>query len=192
MNIFISPYLPSNYKRKKHILGWCGVYSIEAIIDAYQLATADSVADYTKNYIEKITWHILPWWLTRLLRKQWLRTSLHRSKHIPREEKIDRLQKALQIWPIILTIGHAYTGKSKFVLWRAILMQHYIVVWGYDKRLRQFFVYDSGASRKLIRTDLPAGNITIAYDDLIRYRNRGGRGMIGNAYVQIHGIQAKK
>ena len=84
------------------------------------------------------------------------------------EEKIGLLKRLLsQNTPVMIRIGNGYlTDEYNSFLGR--IVGHWITLWGYDDEKQTFYVYDSGLPEEYRSKNLPIGNTTRLYKEILR------------------------
>ncbi|MCF7834604.1 C39 family peptidase [Candidatus Gracilibacteria bacterium] len=160
------------------------MFTIKAVVETYKEDIRKNFQAYSGSRWNKLCGFIMPWGVVKVLRKYGFMSQIGFCRYKIYAKKIEFIKnKIKEGYPLILVIGHAY-GKdtSKFSLWKALFLQHYLSVWGYDDKKRVFYVYDSG--RHVEKQRVPVGNLSIAYDDLIKCRGFGGWGLLGNIYIK--------
>lgn len=169
MSSRIIPYQTHKYHQQQRF-AWCGMYTLKNVIESFQDEIDLTIKNYAPTFWNKISWFMLPSTITKVLIKFWLQVTKGRYKIRWINNKIKFLKELLHKWPVILVIGHAYKGKKDFNLLKAVSVQHYMSLRWYDDEKWIFYIYDSGAPKRLIRKDLPVWNIALTYKDLIKYR----------------------
>lgn len=170
MNSLIIPYQTHKYHEQIKF-GGCGMYTLKNIIESFFSEKDLGIHHYAPTLWNKISWFMLPWTLIKVLKEFWLKAHKWRYTKKWIQSKIEFIKKELKTWPVILVIWHAYKWKKDFSLLKAIWVQHYMSIWGYDDDQEIFYIYDSWAPKRLIRKDLPIWNMTLKYKDLIKYRS---------------------
>jgi hypothetical protein len=149
----------------------CGAYSVKAILEAFG---KDTLKAHPKYY------H--PHWLGRLTgatlgRNYWvdvlksfgINAQTKSAAKLSNSEKINTLKKLLgKDKPVMVRIGNGYGSSNVYNPTLAHLVMHWITIWGYDDKKQIFYVYDSALPRKYWDKDLPIGNTTRTYAEIIR------------------------
>jgi len=164
-------------------MGYCWPEQIKVIIESHGKSYYKNEIFYTDTLLQKIVWGMLPWQILKLLKKYWFHAKVWFLKW-KKDQKISYLKHKLQAWPIVLMITHAYDAKIRFNLLRALWFHHYISIWWYNEKEEIFYVYDSSISTK-IRKDIPIGNTTFTYDELIRYWKFPVFWLVRNMYISL-------
>jgi hypothetical protein len=163
------PYQTHRYHQQKRF-AWCGLYTLKNVIESLQSEIDLTIKNYAPTFWNKISWFMLPRTIIKVLDKFWLKATRGRCIIKWRDNKVNFLKNLLHNWPVVLVIWHAYKGKKDFNLLKAVSVQHYVSLRGYDDIEWIFYVYDSWAPKRLIRKDLPVWNIALKYKDIIKYR----------------------
>jgi len=73
----------------------------------------------------------------------------------------------------MLRIGNGYSPQGNYNAARATFIGHWIILWGYDDACKVFFVYDSTVPASRYAKDIPAGNTSRTYGELLRDWRKG-------------------
>ena len=84
----------------------------------------------------------------------------------------DNLRKG---FPVILRIGNGYTKNGGFNILKALILGHWISIWGFSDSKKVFYIYDSAAPAAQLKNDIPIGNVIRPYEDVLRDWKLGGR-----------------
>jgi len=183
---YIVPKFPASFPSRDARRWTCGMYALKSVIEWYNGSQINNYKNYASGRLSKKTWYMFPGWLMRFLRQSWLSAKRMHCRRINREKKIELLKSALQKWPIILLISHAYSSTRDFSFRRAFMLQHYITLWWFDDMKRIFYIYDSNTEKTHYKWNtLPVGNIILEYDRLLQYRRLGGRGLYRDFGVAV-------
>lgn len=171
---FVLPKHPKSFPCKDKRRRTCGMHTLKAVIEWYHIENDFPHMHYASGRFSKNTWYMFPSGLLRVLRKFGLPAQRVHCRRTRKKKKLEFLKAALQKWPVILLISHAYSSKRHFSFRRAFTLQHYISLRGYDDQKRIFYAYDSNTEKKH-HTGAPLiGNIVLDYNKLLRYRRLGG------------------
>jgi len=154
----------------------CGVYSVKAILSAFGLDDKKHPKEYHTNWIGKhlFSFAIGQKYYDKIFQSYGVQSETKTAKKLPNEEKLKLLKELLsQDNPVMIRIGNGYlTEKYNSILGK--LVPHWITLWGYDDDSKQlFYVYDSGLPKKAWSTNLPIGNTTRTYQEILRDWNFG-------------------
>ncbi|MFZ2150714.1 MAG: C39 family peptidase [Candidatus Absconditicoccaceae bacterium] len=185
MTSWTIPYQTHRYHQQQRFAG-CGLYTLKNVIESLQNEIDLTIKNYAPTFWNKISGFMLPKTVIKVLKKHGLNTTRGRYIIKGKDNKINFLKNLLHNGPVVLVIGHAYKGKKDFNLLKAVSVQHYVSLRGYDDQEGIFYVYDSGAPKRLIRKDLPVGNIALKYKDLIKYWKFGGFMVKKYFYISIN------
>ena len=66
-------------------------------------------------------------------------------------------------------------SNGKFNLLQALIIGHWVSLWGFDDKKKVFYLYDSAVPLKEWKKNLPIGNVIRSYDNVLRDWELGGR-----------------
>ncbi len=184
---YIVPRFPASFPSKDGRRGTCGMYTLKAVIEWYNGSQINNYRYYASNRLSRKTGYMFPGWLMKLLSQNGLPVKRIHCRQTRRDKKIAILKLLIHKWPVILLISHAYSSKRHFSFRRAFTLQHYISLRWYDDEKRIFYAYDSNVKKTHHKGDtLPAGNIMLDYDKLLRYRRLGGRWLYRDFWISVY------
>jgi len=170
----------------KQGLSYCGGYQIKGILSAFGKGNRDP-KDYASFFGISTGNFII-----RRLREHGLNASVESAKGFTDKKKLEILKKYLQKgFPVILRIGNGYMPNGKFNLLQALIIGHWISVWGFDDKKGIFYLYDSAAPVKDWKRNLPIGNVVRSYESVLRDWRLGGRfgfGIRKYNYIAVQNI----
>ncbi len=148
----------------------CGVYSVKAVLEAYNKVIGVKPEDFHTNWISRITGAVFhPDYLVRMLESYSLVVKYGTVKYLSDDKKIMHLKSMLsKDAPVILMVRNGYQANGEYSRLKAALVGHIITVWGYDDREGVCFVYDSAVPKKLYAPNIPIGNIKRTYEQVLR------------------------
>ncbi|MDD2537125.1 MAG: hypothetical protein PHU61_01385 [Candidatus Absconditabacteria bacterium] len=170
--------------RKSGIVGMCAMLSLKALIEGYDKTHTKEAKAYAHDIFSKISGFMLPFSVTRVLRKYNTPHKKITAKRLTPPQKIALLKENLQEGPIFLLIANARGGTHVPKMGRAITRRHYITLRGYDERKQIFFVYDSNTKER-ISHDVPMGNSRLSYKDTVKYRSIGASRIVRNYAISV-------
>ncbi len=184
---YLVPRFPSSFPSKDWRKRTCGMYTLKAVIEWYNGSQINNWRYYASNLLARKTGYMFPSWLMKVLSQHGLPAKRIHCRWMKSEKKIETLKNLIHKWPVILLISHAYSSKRNFSLRRACMLQHYISLRWYDDEKRIFYVYDSNVEKKHYKGNtLPAGNIVLEYDKLLRYRRFGGWWLYRDFWISVY------
>ncbi len=176
-------------------LGHCSVYCVKAILSAYGLDNKKHPKEYHTNWLSQITGITFGGqYVIKILKSYGIPAEMDTAKNCSDSDKIKQLEKIISNnTPAMLRIGNGYvTNKYNPIIGKLIM--HWITLWGYDRRKKIFYVYDSGLPKKYWNKNLPIGNTLRTYKEILRDWNFGRRqlwcwycGREDFVYVRIEG-----
>ncbi len=181
-DIFTVLKSPTYYPLQTKI-GYCWPEQIKIIVEANGKSHYKHTSFYTDTLLQKYLGGMMPWQILKLLKKYGFHPKIGLLKG-KKKHKIEQLQHKLQAWPVILMIAHAYNEKTRFHLLRALWYHHYISIWGYNEKERIFYAYDSSIATT-IKKDIPIGNTTFTYDEIITYGKFPVLWLVRNLYISL-------
>ncbi len=166
-------------------LFYCGGYTIKGVLSAFGKDDGRKPEHYTHFY-STINF------ILKKLKKYGLKAIRHNAKKLSDKERLEILKNNLRKnHLVILRIGNGYMQNGKFNYMRALLIGHWISVWGFDDKKRIFYLYDSATPIKSWKKNLPVGNVTRTYETVLRDWRFGGRfgfGIGKYKYVVVQNI----
>ncbi|VVA43350.1 conserved hypothetical protein [Candidatus Roizmanbacteria bacterium] len=147
----------------------CGAFSVKAILSAYGLDTKDEPKYYHPNWVGRLTGLTLGRnYYVNILKKNGIEAELKTAEGNTIEEIITLLKEILNNnTPVMIRIGNGYmTDKYNLIIGR--LAGHWITIWGYDNDRQFFYIYDSALPKQYWNKNLPIGNTTRKYSEILR------------------------
>jgi len=174
--------LPSKYvltlKPKDYLkqgLSHCGVYSLKAILSAYGRDDKNHPKEYHTNWIGRNLFSFATGrrYYDNIFTSYGIKAKTQSAGHLSNEEELNLLKTLLsKNTPVMIRIGNGYlTDSYNPILGR--LIPHWITLWGYDDNKNLFYIYDSGLPIKHWSKNLPIGNTTRKYKEILRDWNFG-------------------
>lgn len=164
---FILTTKPTNYLHQG--LSHCGAYSVKAILEAYGLDTKNHPKYYHPHLLGRVigTTYGRQYYVN-ILKNNGVEAKAKTAEGITAEERIFLLKKLLnRDTPIMIRIGNGYlTNTYNPIIGK--IAAHWITLWGYDDKNKMFYVYDSGLSKKYWDKNVPIGNTTRTYKEILR------------------------
>lgn len=158
---------PSKYLKQGII--HCAVYSAKGVLSAYGKDTHNDPRDYHIHWLEKCIGGIWPTRIPKVLEHHGVKASCQSAQRA--ENKLVILKRELaQDKPVIILIRNGYRGNGNYSALRGYLFNvgHYITLYGYDDDKEVFYVYDSCIAKKNYHEDIPIGNTTRTYQEILR------------------------
>ena len=156
----------------------CGAFSVKAILSAYGKDVKDDPRDYHSSFLAKYittspTGSTPSNWV-KVLKSYGVSAELRFAKNLSDEQRIGLLKKLIDIDnPVMLRIGNGYSKKGKYHPLAAKFISHWITLWGYDDDKQIFYVYDSYVPLERHNKNIPIGNTTRAFSEILRDWNMG-------------------
>ncbi len=170
---FILSRKPKEYLKQG--LSHCGVYSLKAILSAFGLDNKKHPKEYQTNWIGRHLFSMATGqkYYDKIFQSYGVQSETRTAKNLSDEEKLNLLKDFLsQDNPVMIRIGNGYLNeKYNAILGR--LVPHWITLWGYNDNTQLFYVYDSGLPLRNWDNNLPIGNTTRTYKEILRDWNFG-------------------
>jgi|SRR3989344_4935540 len=200
--------LPSKYslpnKPKEYLQqgpSHCGAYSVKAILSAYGLDNKSHPKFYHPNWFGQITGLTLGKnYYVKILESYGIEAERKSAESLSGSEKIILIKTLLaQNTPVMIRIGNGYYHSNEYNPALGKVVAHWITLWGYDDEKQLFYVYDSGMLNRHWNKNIPIGNTTRTYKELLRDWNFGGwqpwvwplSGKENNLYIEIKTTKTK-
>ncbi len=194
--------IPNKYilsiKPKKYLtqgISHCGAYCIKAILSAYGRDTKTHPKYYHPNILGRLTGTTLGKnYYANILRSYNIDAEVRSAKQYANKEKITLLKSILASnTPVMVRIGNGYRTNIHNPLLGKIIA-HWITLWGYDDNNQLFYIYDSALPTRYWSKNIPTGNTTRTYQEILRDWNFGNIQfwywpLVGRdtyTYIQIH------
>lgn len=165
---FVLSKRPREYLKQG--LSHCGTYCVKAILSAFGLDDKKHPKEYHTNWIGRSLFSFATGkrYYDKIFASYGIRTETNTAKHLSNEEKLKLLNTILrEDSPVMIRIGNGYiSDQYNSVLGKII--PHWITLWGYDDGKGIFYVYDSGLPKKYWNSNLPTGNTTRTYREILR------------------------
>ena len=155
----------------------CGMYSIKAILSAYGKDTKEHPKDYHTNWIGQhlFSFAIGKRYNEKILEAHGLEAQMDTAKNLSDDEKITLLKTLVsRDNPAMIRVGNGYVSCTYNPI-IGKLAAHWITLWGYDDEKKYFYVYDSALPQKCWGGNLPIGNTTRTYKEILRDWNFGDK-----------------
>lgn len=165
---FVVSKRPAEYLKQ----GWnhCGAFSVKGILSAYERDDRENPREYHLHWFGRLTGYTLgaAYW-PEVLRSHGLRAKEKFAHRLTDTNRLSLLKELLsQNQPVMVRIGNGYlpNGKYNWILGR--IVGHWITLWGYDDSRHVFYVYDSCVPVTRHDQNIPAGNTTRTYSQMLR------------------------
>ncbi|MEK7534514.1 MAG: C39 family peptidase [Patescibacteria group bacterium] len=172
---FILSRKPKQYLKQG--LTHCGMYSIKAILSAYEKDIKNHPKEYHTNWIGQhlFSFAIGKRYHEKILEFHGLKAQGGTAKNLSDDEKIALIKTLLsQDNPVMARIGNGYLSCTYSPIIGKVI-SHWITLWGYDDAKKLFYVYDPGLPKKCWDNTLPVGNTTRTYNEILRDWNFGNK-----------------
>jgi len=166
---------PKQYLRQG--LGHCGVYSLKAILSAYGKDNKNHPKGYHTNWIGRnlFSFAMGRKYHDKIFASYGIQTETTSAKHLQDEEKLTLLKTLLaQDTPVMIRIGNGYVACTYNPI-IGTFMPHWVTLWGYDDDRKLFYIYDSRLPEECWDSNLPIGNTTRTYKEILRDWNFGDK-----------------
>lgn len=154
----------------KQGLTHCGAYSVKAILEAFGKEDKKDPKDYHNSGFNKLlgTGLSTTYW-PNVLRSYGLDAKSKSVKLFSDEKKLQVIKDLLSSnHPVMLSIANGYLKGGQYSKLKALYVQHWITLWGYDDKEQAFYVYDSCIDKKYYDKSLPIGNTKRTYEQILR------------------------
>lgn len=171
---FIVTNKPKEYLQQG--LSHCGVYCVKAILSAYGKDDKDHPKDYHSNWIGKNFFSFATGddYYDKIFASYGVKSKTKSAENLSDQEKLELLKSLLsKDTPIMIRVGNGYYKSTKYNPLLGKLVPHWITLWGYDDEKQIFYVYDSGMLKEHWNQNLPIGNTTRTYEEILRDWNFG-------------------
>jgi hypothetical protein len=149
--------------------GHCGAYTAKAVLDYFDKESKDDPRDYHISWIAKFSTAMLPQSLRGLLNYYGLKAEVKNAKNLSDENKLEAIkQELIKNAPVILLIGSGNKSDGIYDSDHRKYPGHWISIWGYNDEASVFYIYDNAMSNSIVKKDLPNGNITRTYQEVLR------------------------
>lgn len=165
---YILPRLPKQYLEQG--ISQCGAYAVKSILSAFRKDDGRRPRDYQISWIGRVmglnrgpaTW-------VKVLRAHGLPAAIGRLGELSDKAQLERLKEVLVTGsPVMIRIGNGYSKSGHWSFLQAVLLGHWITLWGFSDQEQVFYVYDPYVSLARHDTNLPAGNVKRSYHDIVR------------------------
>ncbi len=148
----------------------CGVYSVKAVLEAFNKVTRIKPEDLHTNWISRITGAVFhPDYLVHMLESYSLVAKVGTVRYLSDNKKIMYLKSILsKNTPVIMMVGNGYQRNGEYSRLKAAIVGHIITVWGYDDSERVCYLYDSAVPKDHYSKKIPIGNIKRTYKQVLR------------------------
>ncbi|MBI4066426.1 C39 family peptidase [Candidatus Gottesmanbacteria bacterium] len=148
----------------------CGVYSIKAVLEAFDKVAGGRPEDFHTNWISRVTGSVFhPNYLIRIVQSYGLTAKAGSVKHLSDNNKLTHLKSILtKDTPVLLFIGNGYWKDGSYSRLKAAMVGHIITVWGYDDTEGVFYIYDSAIPKERYEQGIPIGNTKRTYEQVLR------------------------
>jgi len=157
-------------KYLKQSLSHCGAYSVKGILSAMGLDKTTHPKEYHPHLLGRLSGITFGRnYYPKILSKYGIKATPQSAIHLSDNEKINLLKDLLLKGnPVMLSIGNGYLPNNRYNKWLGLVMGHWITVWGYDDDAKEFLVYDSAVPENEYKINLPIGNTTRTYKQMLR------------------------
>lgn len=153
----------------------CGAYSVKGILSAFGLDSRGHPKEYHANWFCRLTGATLgkQYWVN-ILKSYDVDSKIDSADDLSDEERLNLLKNLLsKDMPVMIRIGNGYFHSKGYNPILGKIVGHWITLWGYNDQKKIFYVYDSGLLKKHWDKELPTGNTTRTYQELLRDWNYG-------------------
>lgn len=171
---FILTRKPKEYLKQG--LSHCGVYSVKAILSAYDKDDRGHPKEYQTNWIGRnlFSFAIGQNYYDKILASYGIRSETKSAEDLPNPERIELLKTLLsKDTSVMIRIGNGFILNNRYNLIFGRIIPHWITLWGYDDDKQLLYVYDSGLPKKYWSKTLPVGNTIRTYEEVLRDWNFG-------------------
>lgn len=147
----------------------CGAYSVKGILSAYGLDKKGHPKEYHPGWFGRLTGITLGRnYYVRILKSHGLSANIDSAVQLTNQEKIELLKSFLsQNTPVMIRIGNGYLT-DEYHPFLGKVVGHWITLWGYADEKKLFYVYDSALPEEYRSKDLPIGDTTRFYKEILR------------------------
>ena len=162
----------------------CGAYSIKGILSAFGLDSRGHPKEYHTNKFGELTgWTIGKSYWVKILKSYGIDSKMDSADDLSHDEKLNLLKRFIsEDTPVMIRIGNGFYHSREYSKLLGKIVPHWITLWGFDGAKQIFYVYDSGMLKKHWDKNLPTGNTTRTYQEILRDWNFG-RWQSWNWYV---------
>lgn len=177
MNKLSSRFIVSEKPKEYLVQGpsHCGAYSVKGILSAFGKDDKGHPKEYHPIWLGKLTGGTFGknYWVN-VLKEYGTDAISQTAKYLSSAEKINLLKSLLiKNTPVMIRIGNGYFHSKIYNPLLGKVVPHWITLWGYDDEKETFYVYDSGMLKKHWDKDIPVGNTTRIYKEILRDWNFG-------------------
>lgn len=174
--------LPSKFiisKKPKEYLqqgpSHCGAYSVKGILSSFGLDKKGHPKEYHPNWFGRLTgWTLGRQYWVKILKFHGIDSEIDSADNFSDEEKINLLKTLLsKDTPVMIRIGNGYYHSREYSPVLGRIVPHWITLWGYDDTKQLFYIYDSGMLKRHWDQDIPIGNTTRIYREILKDWNFG-------------------
>ncbi|NCS97743.1 MAG: BtrH N-terminal domain-containing protein [Candidatus Pacebacteria bacterium] len=159
---------PAEYLKQG--LSHCGAYAVKGILSSMGLDKTNHPKEYHPSLLGRLSGITFGRdYYPRILSKYGIKATPKSAIHLSDNEKINLLKDLLLKGnPAMLSIGNGYLSNNRYNKLQGLIMGHWITVWGYDNDTEEFLVYDSAVPENEYKINLPVGNTTRTYKEMLR------------------------
>ena len=158
MVVYIPKVKPKRYITKKEN-SHCGIYAVENVLNAYNKKVSNPKELHSTFLGKKFGW-TLPWDIVKTLNK-YQKNNVKWKSARKIDNKIEYLEKLVRKGPVIIRIDLIDININPLL---GRILSHWIVIWGYDSKKKEFYAYDSRKKEK----NLKIGNSIYKYKEIIK------------------------
>lgn len=146
----------------------CGAFSVKAILSTYGKDDKRHPRDYNPTVLGKYTSLVGTYTWPKVLESYELHVDIGNTKNLSDEQRVEILKEAInKDNAIMIRIGNGYLKSRKYFPLAAYFIGHWITLWGYNDEKQIFYVYDSCVSPKKYDTNIPVGNTTRTFAEIL-------------------------
>lgn len=152
----------------------CGAFSVKAILGAYGKDDNRHPRDYNPTVLGKYTSLVGIYTWPKVLESYGLQVNSGDTKKLSDKQRIEMLKETMnKESAIMIRVGNGYLKSGKYFPLAAYFIGHWITLWGYNDEKQVFYVYDSYVSPKKYNKNIPVGNTTRTFAEILRDWGRG-------------------
>lgn len=157
-------------------LSHCGVYCVKAILSSFGKDDKKHPKDYHSNWIGRNFFSFATGddYYDKIFASYKVKSKTKSAESLIDQDKLNLLKTLLsKNTPVMIRIGNGYYKSKEYNTFLGKLVPHWITFWGYNDEKQIFYVYDSGMLKEHWDQNLPVGNTTRTYQEILRDWNFG-------------------
>lgn len=162
----------------------CGAFSVKGILSAYGKDDKTNPFEYYPPSIVPFIAPLGTW--VKILNAYGMNAKLQFMQGLCDTQRLNTLKELIRNdTPVMLCIGNGYRGNGIWSKIRWRLISHWITLWGFDDEQGIFYIYDSAVPFQYRTKNIPTGNITRTYAQVLRDYGGGQPWQWRHAYITI-------